>query len=318
MLTKASDTKQSVEEAFQRRRVNPVGILANGIDKIWLLSYLPGAEEPRQVVEDTGMLGTIRTRWRISLRLIGSGAGSTAGIFLLAVLLRATPGVAQNAAPPEGTPAPPSYGTTWTRGAWPSYYHPVAWQVSPAAPAPSSAAGVVMRPGPALTVPNRPAPSGIILISAKEKAKDTDPGDGPALFGKPEVFRLESERHLRERAQAEAKAAGKRPLPYPTAPTLPLVARPGPSGTPTGVRIEPTSLCYDRLMFEEKNSERYGWELGPIGALVSPTDFYWKVLTAPLARLVDPCRSFEANAGYCLPGDPVPYLLRLPCSGGSR
>ena len=264
------------------------------------------------------MLGTIRTMWRISLRLICSRAGSTAGLFALAVLLRAAPAVAQRAAPPESTPVPPPYGTTWTRGSWPAYYHPVAWQASPAAPSPSSAAGVVSRPVLAPTVPTCPASSGILLISAKEKARDTDPGDGPALFGKPEVFRLESERHLRERAQAEAKAAGKRPLPYPTEPTLPLVARPGPSGTPMVARIEPTSLCYERLIFEEKNSERYGWDLGPVGTLISPADFYWKVLTAPLARLVDPCRSFEANAGYYLPGDPVPYVLRLPCSGGSR
>jgi hypothetical protein len=29
----------------------------------------------------------------------------------------------------------------------------------------------------------------------------------------------------------------------------------------------------------------------------------------PYHQFTDPCRMFDSSAGYCLPGDPVPYKL---------
>ena len=264
------------------------------------------------------MVGTIGRLWRTSSRLSELRGDSTVGLFTLAMLFWAAPANAQRAAPSQDPPAPLSYKTTWSRGGWSPPYSPGTWQVSPAAHGLSSTTGTVPNPNPVPTEPVAPVPSGILRISAREKPSDTESDDRPTLFGNPELFRLESEQRLRERAQAEAKTAGKRPLPFPTEPTLSPVRRPGPNAVATVAVVEPSYLCYDRLMFEEKNSERYGWDLGPIGVLVSPADFYFKVFTAPIARLADPCRSFETNAGYCLPGDPVPYRLQLPCSGSSR
>lgn len=264
------------------------------------------------------MVETIGTTRRTSRRFLRSGRGLAISLFALGVLLLADPAVAQRAAPSQDPSAPVSYGATWSHGTRPAFFHPTVWQMSPAVLVPPAATGVVPVRHSVPTEPVDPVPSGIIRISSQEKTGETASGDRPTLFGNPEVFRLESEHRLRERAQAEAKAAGKQPLPFPKDPTSPPVARLGPSHRPTIARIEPAYLFYERLMFEEKNSERYGWDLGPIGALVSPTDFYWRVLTAPLARLSAPCRSFETNAGYCLPGDPVPYLIHLPGTTGNR
>lgn len=78
---------------------------------------------------------------------------------------------------------------------------------------------------------------------------------------------------------------------------------------PSAMRVEANYLCYGRLYFEDKNSERYGWELGPLQPFVSTLKFYKDVLSLPYNYGTRPCQRFEANAGYCLPGDPVPYLI---------
>ena len=76
--------------------------------------------------------------------------------------------------------------------------------------------------------------------------------------------------------------------------------------------VEPAYVCYDRIYFEDKNSERYGWDLGFVQPLVSGGLFYWDFLTWPYQAGINPLRRFETSAGYCLPGDPVPYLIYPP------
>src|SRR5262249_34041205 len=76
--------------------------------------------------------------------------------------------------------------------------------------------------------------------------------------------------------------------------------------------VEPNYVCYDRMYFEERNSERFGWDLGIIQPLVSAGIFFFDVAALPYHVGTDPCRKYECSAGYCLPGDPVPYLLCPP------
>jgi hypothetical protein len=76
--------------------------------------------------------------------------------------------------------------------------------------------------------------------------------------------------------------------------------------------IEPNYVCYRRLFFEDKNSERYGWELGYLQPPISAGLFFKDVLFFPYHFFSDPWRRYEASAGYCLPGSPVPYLLYPP------
>jgi hypothetical protein len=75
---------------------------------------------------------------------------------------------------------------------------------------------------------------------------------------------------------------------------------------------EPSYVVYRRLYFEEKNAERYGWELGPIQPLVSTCYFLKDVLLLPHNMASYPHRRFETDAGQCRPGDPVPYTLYPP------
>ncbi len=103
---------------------------------------------------------------------------------------------------------------------------------------------------------------------------------------------------------------------YNEFPKDPYVAR---TFQPSVERVDPNYVCYERLYFEDKNTERYGWDLGMIQPLVSVGEFYADVALFPYHFGTRPCQRFEADAGYCLPGDPVPYLIypvELSVAGG--
>jgi hypothetical protein len=129
-----------------------------------------------------------------------------------------------------------------------------------------------------------------------------------------QLFRVESEATLRERMRQEARSTNA-PQPFfpPEPPPEPYFA--GRSWPHRVALAEPSYVCYGRLLFEQINGERYGWDLGALHPLVSLGVFYLDVATLPYHLATEPCRCYECSAGYCLPGDPVPLLLYLPqCS----
>ncbi|MCS7272510.1 MAG: hypothetical protein NZ703_15610, partial [Gemmataceae bacterium] len=80
-------------------------------------------------------------------------------------------------------------------------------------------------------------------------------------------------------------------------------------------RVEYVSnyVVHRRLHFEEKNAERYGWDLGIIQPLVSAAYFYKDVLLWPNSLASGVAHGFwDTNMGKCLPGSPVPYYLYPP------
>ncbi len=81
---------------------------------------------------------------------------------------------------------------------------------------------------------------------------------------------------------------------------------------PVVARLEPGYVVHRRLFFEDKNSERYGWDLGMVQPFVSTAYFYKDVLLWP-SHLASNLRCrFDTSAGKCPPGSPVPYLLYPP------
>ncbi len=72
-------------------------------------------------------------------------------------------------------------------------------------------------------------------------------------------------------------------------------------------------MIHRRLHFEEKNAERYGWDLGAIQPLVSALYFYRDVMMWPQSLASGFAYGFwDTNAGKCLPGSPVPYYYYPP------
>jgi hypothetical protein len=74
-------------------------------------------------------------------------------------------------------------------------------------------------------------------------------------------------------------------------------------------QVEPQYVIHKPLYFEQKNFERYGWDLGPMSPGVEALTFYYDVVMLPYHIGADVCHCLDTNAGKCLPGDPVPLLL---------
>jgi hypothetical protein len=154
----------------------------------------------------------------------------------------------------------------------------------------------------------------IVPASAQLRARASDyqvqldPPGANRVFGKlePESALLE---RIRQLGRDEGRTDQALPPELPHLSTEVSVERNWPR---RHVFVEPNYLCYDRLYFEQKNGERYGWDLGWIDPVVATLAFYRDVALIPYNFAQDPCRKHECNAGYCLPGDPVPYLLYPP------
>jgi hypothetical protein len=135
--------------------------------------------------------------------------------------------------------------------------------------------------------------------------------------GPQRLFQLESEDAWRERLRQESR---RRPttvqVEFPPE-GAPMTREPySPRHWPMLFElVEPNYVCYRRLLFEQKNSERYGWDVGILQPFLSAGHFYADVVTLPLELFTWPCRPYECSAGYCLPGDPVPLLLYPPLAG---
>jgi hypothetical protein len=137
---------------------------------------------------------------------------------------------------------------------------------------------------------------------------ELEPPGPERIFG-----RLDSEPSLQERMRQEAR--GRKPMERISFPEEPIlsreqyVARVFP---PSREVVEPYYVCFERLYFEQPNMERYGWDLGFVAPFASAGKFFWDVVALPYNLGTEPCRKFDCSAGWCLPGDPVPFMLYPP------
>jgi hypothetical protein len=155
-----------------------------------------------------------------------------------------------------------------------------------------------------------------------------EPGqDVTQLPPRREIFQLRDnstlERQIRESILAQvnkqvipgqAKRELSEMIPFPAmAPTVPpgtpYVAKTA-TMPPGQINFEPGFVIHHRLHFEEKNSERYGWDLGIIQPAVSLASFYKNMLLWPNSLATGAVVGFwDTNMGKCLPGSPTPYYL---------
>lgn len=133
--------------------------------------------------------------------------------------------------------------------------------------------------------------------------------------GPDTLFRRDSETQLFERMRQEALSQ-TRPerieFPKEQYPQLEKAVFQPRAFPPATKVVEPNYTCYHRLNYEQLNMERYGWDLGFITPFVSTAIFFKDVLLLPYHIGTEPCRRYECNTGYCLPGTPVPLLLYPP------
>lgn len=124
----------------------------------------------------------------------------------------------------------------------------------------------------------------------------------------------DTERELEERMRQERRDSGTPgdAIQFPVRPELTGEAFQPRKFDPLICQVEPSYVAYRRLFFEEKNSERYGWECGYMQPAISTMYFFRDVALLPHNLATYPCRRFETSAGQCRPGDPTPYLLYPP------
>jgi hypothetical protein len=127
-----------------------------------------------------------------------------------------------------------------------------------------------------------------------------------------QLFRPESEATLHQRMRQEAVQRGRSVPEFPTEPAVSTQVFAGRAWPHQVEYAVPSYVCYNKLLFQQINAERYGWDLGPIHSIISGGLFFLDVALFPYNAAVDICNPCECSAGYCLPGDPVPLLLYLP------
>lgn len=153
----------------------------------------------------------------------------------------------------------------------------------------------------------------LVAVQPPYKAKQPAP-DGFTIRvdvpGPETLFRLESEAEMRRRMRQENKG---QKLEFPDTRIIlsktPFMER---NWDPQEEVVEPYYTAYRRLYFEQINAERYGWDFGYLHPLIALGTFYFDFATLPFQLIAEPCRCYEYNSGYCLPGSPVPLLLYPP------
>jgi hypothetical protein len=164
----------------------------------------------------------------------------------------------------------------------------------------------------------RPQPRPQILpVQGLQPVRQVDSDTSPISLDIPQFMRifnrLDTEAALQERIRQEGRERDptepERNIIFPDEVTLTKEQYPGRNWPRQMAYAEPNFVVHRRLYFQELNSERYGWDLGPISPLASSLYFFRDVALFPYRFGTDLCRCYDSNAGYCLPGDPVPYLL---------
>lgn len=200
----------------------------------------------------------------------------------------------------------------------------------PLATPPLFTAPITTQP-PSQTVPSGPKSVGESRgFDGKEKFDSKEKEDRQRLVYNPrpqDVFIIPNDSQLEQRTlellRDDERKAGRDPFAkYPKELAF-------PPATPAGIGLTYQAKTIDyplrqvtyvsgyvvhrRLHFEEKNSERYGWDLGIIQPLISAAYFYKDVLLWPNSLASGVAYGFwDTNMGKCLPGSPTPYYLYPP------
>lgn len=129
-----------------------------------------------------------------------------------------------------------------------------------------------------------------------------------------ELFQLRGERGLYNLIVQDYRKLENRPDVTPNFPPTGQLVAAGVKYEPrqmppSQITVVPAYLCHQPLYFEEKNSERHGWEMGIWQPFISAGTFYKDLAFLPYKMGLDNPFSCVTNVGKCLPGDCVPYIL---------
>jgi hypothetical protein len=129
------------------------------------------------------------------------------------------------------------------------------------------------------------------------------------LPGPQRFFQRDSESAFFERiAQETKRQSGGRAI-FPQDPVVavePFTPRRYPKMT---ALVEPSYVCHTRLLFEQPNFERTGYDFGVLTPAICLGVFYYDAAMMPYHIWSDLRHHDDCNVGKCLPGDPAPFRV---------
>ncbi|MCI0685267.1 MAG: hypothetical protein L0Y71_24480 [Gemmataceae bacterium] len=130
------------------------------------------------------------------------------------------------------------------------------------------------------------------------------------LPGLDRLFERKSESQFYDTVRAEAQARGQRQVFPQRVPVSREKFQPRRFEQMVGT-VEPAFVMHRRVLFEQPNFDRHGWELGNLQPGISTLRFVYDVVALPYHTWTRPLEHWDSSAGKCLPGDAVPlYLYR--------
>jgi hypothetical protein len=191
---------------------------------------------------------------------------------------------------------------------------PAALPPIPPAPVKASAQTdtAVKSPAVVRTQAVEPAPKLADSTNVVESLKDyqilLEPPSPQALF-----YRLDSDKALEARMRQQAlQRKPPEPVQWPEQPVVSNEKFKERAFARNSMIAEPSFVTYNRLYFEEKNAERYGWDLGALQPVVSSAYVCLDCAFLPYQIAAKPFKRGDTSAGECWPGDSVPYILYPP------
>ncbi|MFO0927295.1 MAG: hypothetical protein U0736_09680 [Gemmataceae bacterium] len=186
-----------------------------------------------------------------------------------------------------------------------------------AAPVPANARWVA----PPTPPPLRPVASAPLQPVRYQQPGDSQTDENQSVYqiqleppGLERISRLDSDAKLRERIRQETQERDpKERVQFPEEPILSRDTYMG-RGSIWPARhmiVEPHYVAYEPLFFQDINAERYGWDFGIVHPVLGAGKFYYDLALLPMHCAAWKCQT-DTSAGYCLPGDPVPFKLYPP------
>ena len=168
------------------------------------------------------------------------------------------------------------------------------------------------------------SPSGVVPAAytpppvaqgAMPRPQAGEEGDGLYLHmelpGPQRLFMRDSESQFFDRlAQNMKKADGTRAI-FPDEPVVSKQAY-RPRNFPRMVElVEPSYVCHGRLLWEQPNFERTGYDLGVLQPAICMGVFFYDTALFPYHCWSDLSGRGDCSVGKCMPGDQAPFVV--PC-----
>lgn len=130
------------------------------------------------------------------------------------------------------------------------------------------------------------------------------------LPGPEHFFRRESEAQFFERIRQESKGPpGSSRIIFPEEQPLTRDAYQPRCFPRITHLVEPANVCHGRLLFEQPNFERAGWDFGILTPGLNVAKYYYDLALLPYHMWTRPFEQTDCSAGKTLPGDTTPFYL---------